>query len=104
MTRRQAAPTDAELDALANELRGAVTTFEDTLPQDLGMVVTGQNSHLRGGSHSVGFADWPPWSNSLCGPGLVPELRGPRHVIDPDFQPCRRCLTTGMRLATLLGS
>ena len=109
MTRRQAAPTDAELAGLANELRDAVTTFEGALPQRLGTVgdwpelTPARRESLREVRRLATLVKQPLWPRSSClscgghGMYLIDA------EIDPDFRPCRRCLTTGMRLATLLG-
>ena len=109
MSLRQAAPTDAELATLAGQLQDAVTMFEGALPTGIGTVgdwpelTAGRRESLPEVRRLAAMVKQPLWPRSSClscgGHGMyLIDVE-----IDPDFQPCRRCLTTGMRLRPLLG-
>jgi hypothetical protein len=105
MSSRHAAQlTEAELAALAKELQDAVATFEGGLLAGVGTIgawpelTDVRRDGLRKVRRLAAMVKQPMWPRHSClscgghGVYLIDA------EIDLDFQPCRRCLTAGMRL------
>jgi hypothetical protein len=106
MSLPRAEPTESEL---AKQLQDAVAAFEGALPTgietvggwpELTAVRRESLREVRRLAAIVKQSRWPRSPCLSCGGHGVYLIDA---EVDVDFQPCRRCLTTGMRLTPLLG-
>ena len=95
--------SDTEMADLASQLRD-VAAFEDALPAAIGVagdwpeLTRVRRDALREVRRLAAIVMEPLWPRTACLSCLGRGIYLIDAEIDPDFQACRRCLTTGMRL------